>query len=119
SIPTAKQFNLSDSEYDDFVTYLNGKEYDYTTKTEKALEELKQDAKDDKTLDAIKADIDALKNKIMHNKKEDLVKYKPEIKQFLEEEIASRYYFQNGRLEASLKDDADLKEALGLLNDSD
>lgn len=119
SIPTAKQFNLSDSEYDDFVTYLNGKEYDYTTKTEKALDELKQDAKDDKTLDAIKADIDALKNKIMHNKKEDLVKYKPEIKQFLEEEIASRYYFQNGRLEASLKDDADLKEALGLLNDSD
>lgn len=119
SIPTAKQFNLSDSEYDDFVTFLNGKEYDYTTKTEKALDELKQDAKDDKTLDAIKADIDALKNKIMHNKKEDLVKYKPEIKQFLEEEIASRYYFQNGRLEASLKDDADLKEALGLLNDSD
>lgn len=118
SIPTAKQFNLSDSEYDDFVAFLNGKEYDYTTKTEKALDELKKDAQDDKTLDAIKADIDALKNKVMHNKKEDLVKYKPEIKQFLEEEIASRYYFQNGRLEASLKDDADLKEALSLLSDS-
>ena len=55
----------------------------------------------------------------MHNKKADLVKYKPEIKQFLEEEISSRYYFQNGRLEASLKDDPELKAALAVLNDSD
>lgn len=118
SIPSAKDFKLSDAEYDEFVAFLNGKEYDYTTKTEKTLETLKADAKEDKTLDAINADIDALKIKLMHNKKEDLVKYKPEIKQFLEEEIASRYYFQNGRLEASLKDDPELKEALLVLNDN-
>lgn len=118
SIIPAKDFKLSDVEYDDFVVFLNGKDYDYTTKTEKTLDELKIDAKDDKAFDDIKADIDALKIKVMHNKKEDLVKYKPEIKQFLEEEIASRYYFQNGRMEASLKDDIDLKEALSVLNDS-
>lgn len=119
SIIPAKDFKLSDVEYDNFVLFLNGKDYDYTTKTEKTLDELKIDAKDDKAFDDIKADIDALKIKVMHNKKEDLVKYKPEIKQFLEEEIASRYYFQNGRMEASLKDDIDLKEALSVLNDSD
>jgi carboxyl-terminal processing protease len=119
SIPTAKEFNLSDAEYDDFVAYLNGKDYDYTTKTEKAIDELKEGAKDDKALDLIKADIDALKAKIMHNKKEDLIKYKPEIKQFLQEEIASRYYFQKGRLEATLKDDVDLKEALAVLSDNE
>ncbi len=119
SIIPAKDFKLSDSEYDDFVSYLNGKEYDYTTKTEKTLEELKEDAKDDKALDALKADIEALKVKVMHNKKDDLIKYKPEIKQFLEEEIASRYYFQNGRLESSLKDDVDLKEALSILNENE
>ncbi|MES2592254.1 MAG: S41 family peptidase [Bacteroidota bacterium] len=115
----AKDFDLSDAEYDDFIAYLNGKDYDYTTRTEKALDELKEDAKDDKTLDAIKADIDALKTKIMHNKKTDLMTYKPEIKQFLEEEIVSRYYFQNGRLEASLKDDIDLKEAMAVLKNND
>jgi carboxyl-terminal processing protease len=119
TIISAKDFKLDDSEYDDFVAFLTGKEYDYTTKTEKTLDELKENAKGDKALDAIKTDIDALKIKIMHNKKEDLVKYKPEIKQFLEEEIASRYYFQNGRMEASLKDDIDLKEALSVLNDKD
>ena len=40
-------------------------------------------------------------------------------KQFLEEEIASRYYFQDGRLEASLKDDKEIAEAFVLLNDTE
>lgn len=119
TIVAAKDFKLTDAEYDEFVAFLNGKDYDYTTKTEKTLDELKEDAKDDKALDAIKADIDALKAKVTHNKKDDLVKHKPEIRQFLEEEIVSRYYFQNGRLEASLKEDIDLKEAVALLNDKE
>jgi len=119
TIIPAKDFTLSDAEYNDFVAFLNGKEYDYTTKSEKTIDELKADAKDDKALDVISADIDALKTKIMHNKKDDLIKYKPEIKQFLEEEIASRYFFQNGRLEASLKDDPELKQAVTVLNDTE
>ena len=117
SIASAKEFKLNNTEYEEFMNYLNGKDYDYTTKTEKTIEELKADAKEDKNLDAISDDIEALRSKILHNKKEDLVKYGPEIRQFLEEEIASRYYFQNGRLEASFKDDKELKESISLLND--
>jgi carboxyl-terminal processing protease len=119
SLVPAKEFQLSDVDYNDFVTFLNGKNYDYTTKTEQTLDELKEDAKADKALDALKEEIDALKNKVMHHKKEDLIKYKPEIKQFLEEEIASRYYFQNGRLEASLKEDVELEEAVNILNNKE
>jgi carboxyl-terminal processing protease len=119
SIAPAKEFKLTNAEYDAFLDYLNGKDYDYTTKTEKTIDELKADAKDDKNFDAISADIEALKLKIIHNKKEDLVKYSPEIKEFLEEEIASRYYFQNGRLEASFKDDKEIKEGIALLNDGE
>ena len=78
TIVPAKDFTLSDAEYTDFVTFLNGKDYDYKTKSEKTIDELKEDAKEDKALDAISADIDALKTKIMHNKKEDLIKYKPD-----------------------------------------
>ena len=55
----------------------------------------------------------------MHNKKEDLATYKEELKQLLEGEIASRYYFQSGRLEASLKSDAEIKEAISILNDAE
>lgn len=119
TIAPAKEFKLSDTEYEEFVTFLNGKDYDYTTKTEKTLDDLKKVASEDKTIDVLSEDITALKNKITHNKKEDLVKFKPEIKQFLEEEIASRYYFQNGRLESSFKDDKELVEAIAVLNDQE
>ena len=91
--------------------------YDYTTKSEKSLDELKKNAETEKYFESITSEYDNLKEKIKANKKEDLAKYKPEIKDFLEEEIASRYYYQRGRLESSLRDDKELQEAIRVLND--
>jgi carboxyl-terminal processing protease len=53
----------------------------------------------------------------MSNKKDDLTKHKNEIKEYLEEEIISRYYFQKGRIEYALKNDEDLNESTRLLSD--
>jgi carboxyl-terminal processing protease len=117
-IASAKDFQLNDAQYNDFVNYLGNKDYDYKTRVEKNLEDLYNDAKEDEILLPLQADIEALKNKVMHHKKDDLTKYKAQIKQFLEEEITSRYYFQKGRLETSFKSDDDLKEALNVLNDT-
>ncbi|MBL7884453.1 MAG: PDZ domain-containing protein, partial [Bacteroidia bacterium] len=119
TIASAKEFKLNDNEYNDFISFLKGKEYDYTTRTERKIEEIEKNAKEEKLLDAVSADIEELKKKIAQTKNEDLIKYKVEIKQFLEEEIASRYYYQNGRLEASLKEDDELKEAISILNDAE
>lgn len=118
TIAPAKEFKLTDSEYTDFIAFLADKEYDYVTKTEKAIDELKLAAKDDKSKDIINTDIDALKAKITHNKKDDVIQHKEEIKQYLEEEIASRYYFQKGRLESSFKDDKELTAAITLLKNA-
>lgn len=118
TIPPAMEFKLSDDEYNDFVKFLDGKEYDYTTKAEKQLEELKKIAEEEKTFDIAKAEYETLKTKLTHNKKEDLIKYKAEIKELLEEEIASRYYYQKGRLQASLNGDKEVAEALTALNDN-
>ena len=52
-----------------------------------------------------------------HNKKDDLVKFKSEIKELLQDEIASRYYFQNGRIEASFDYDPDVKKGIEALKD--
>jgi carboxyl-terminal processing protease len=118
TIASAKEFQLTDVQYNDFVTYLSNKDYDYKTRVEKNLEDLYNDAKEDQILLPLQADIEALKNKVMHHKKEDLTTNKTEIKQFLEEEIVSRYYFQKGRLENSFRNDPDLKEAINVLNDA-
>lgn len=115
----AKEYSIAEADYNDFVAFLSGKDYDYTTTAEQLLNDLKKEAKEDKTLKAVETDIDALQNKIMHRKKDELLTYAPEIKQFLQEEIASRYYYQTGRLEASFKDDLELKEAINVLSDKE
>jgi carboxyl-terminal processing protease len=117
TVASAREFHLTDSEYEQFMSFLNGKDYDYTTKSEKTLDDLKASAEKEKNFDDIKPEYEALKSKMIHSKQDDLTKFKPEIKELLEEEIASRYYFQKGRLEASLKDDAEVKEAIKVLND--
>jgi carboxyl-terminal processing protease len=117
TLPPAKDFKLTDAEYDDFVAFLNGKDYDYTTKSETTLEDLKKTAEQEKYFNDVKAEYEALQNKVMHNKKNDLIKFKDEITEFIESEIASRYYFQRGRLETTLKNDIEVKKAVETLQD--
>lgn len=115
TIPNAREFKLSDKDYQDFVAFLSGKEYDYTTKSEQLMKDLKDASEKEKSFEAIKSEYENLQTKMNHDKKEDLTKYKSEISEFLEEEIASRYYFQDGREEASMKYDDELAEAKSLL----
>lgn len=108
---------FSDNDYNDFITYLKDKDYKYKTQSDFALEDLKLDATNEKYYESIKAEYEALLSKMEANKKDDLVRFKPEIKQFIEEELASRFTFQKGRIETALKYDADVAEAKKLLGD--
>jgi carboxyl-terminal processing protease len=111
TITDPKKFSLSDTEYADFVNYLSDKDYNYSTRTEKLLNDLKVEAEKDKKLNDIKAEYDALKSKVSYSKKKDLTQFKAEIKQVLESEIVSRYYFQKGRTEYSFKNDDEIRGA--------
>lgn len=117
-IAPVKDFQLTDGEYQEFVNYLGDKDYSYKTKSEVELTELKKNAEEEKYFEDIKPEFEALVNKMVLNKKDDLVKHKASIKKYLEEEIVSRYYFQKGRIEYSLKNDDDLKESMTLLADA-
>jgi carboxyl-terminal processing protease len=110
-------FTLTEEEYAEFVTYLKDKDYSYKTRSELELEHLKQNTEEEKYFNDIKTEYEALINKMASNKKDDLAKYKGQIKRYLEEEIIARYYFQKGRIEFSLKNDDDVKEAVRLLAD--
>ncbi len=117
TIPNAKSFRLTDAEYDEFVKWLGDKEYDYTTKSEDILDKLKKTAESEKYFDGISKEYQALKDRMMHDKKADLMKFKDEIKEFLEGEIISRYYYQKGKIEASFKYDIEITEGIKILND--
>jgi carboxyl-terminal processing protease len=118
TIAPVGEFALTDGEYADFINYLKDKEYNYKTREEMELEEFKKNVEGAKGFDAIKPEYEALANRLKSNKKDDLEENKPLIKKYLEEEIASRYYYQTGRIEYGLKHDADLEEAGKIIADA-
>lgn len=119
TISEVNDFSLSDEEYEDFVHFLEGKDYSYTTESEDILTKLEEATKEDKYFDDVKTEYEALKTKLTHNKKGDLYKFKDEIKYILESEIVTRFYYQKGQIEISLKNDPTLDEAVKTLNNQD
>jgi carboxyl-terminal processing protease len=119
AIGSAKEFQLSDKEYEDFVSWVSKKDFNYNTRSEKLLDELKETASKEQSFDKIKDDFEAMKKTLARDKKQDLYKEKKQIKGILEEEIASRYYLGAGRVEASFKNDEEMAKALEVLSDSE
>jgi carboxyl-terminal processing protease len=118
-IASADEFMITDEIYDDFINYLDDKDYHYTTKCEETLEKLKDYAQEEKYFGDIKTEFDALANKLKENKEDDLTDHKDEIKKILRIEIVSRYYFQKGKIISSLADDVDIAKAIGIINEKD
>lgn len=115
TISPAAGFALTAADFNDFAKWLESKDYSYKTETEEALDSLKANAVREKYFDGAKAEFTALQAKLSHDKKQDLLKRQAEVTRLLESEIVSRYYFQKGRIEQSLRNDNDLAKALNLL----
>ncbi len=117
SIAPAKEFRIDDATYNDFMKFVKDKGFTYTTESEKKLKELKKWAKEEGYLESIGTQIENLEKELLTDKENDLVKNRKDIEDLLRLEIVSRYYYQVGRIEASLTNDPELKEAFDILLD--
>ncbi|MGZ3776423.1 MAG: S41 family peptidase [Mucilaginibacter sp.] len=117
NIPDVRSFHLTDADFNDFVKYLSNKNYTYTSAAEKLMNNLKTEATKEKGFDALKPQYDALQAKMTETKKNDLQQNKDEIKQVLENEIVSRYYYEKGRYETNFKYDKDVAQAVKTMQD--
>jgi carboxyl-terminal processing protease len=115
-IGDARNFKISDEAYEQFVQWLEDKDYDYTTKVEKTIEELKEIAKKEKYYDGIKDRIASLEKDVMHNKERDLMEFSEEIKNVLEDRICQHYHLIKGMYESSFDDDPQLQSAIEVLS---
>lgn len=110
--PQAFHFN----EFEDFVKYVDGRNFTYETDSEKLLKKLKENAgKDGFTLDA---EIKALDAKIKSEKKTDVAQLKSVIVDLLEKEIVGRYHYQTGKIKVGLRNDKEIEEAIKVLHDN-
>ncbi len=119
-VQDVRGFRLTDKEYDGFVKWLEDKDYDYTTKVERSIQVLIENAQEEKYYDDIKAQIESLRKATLHNKEQDLKSFKDEIKVLMEQEIAGRYRLQRGIIESTFEKDRDILAAINILeNDED
>ena len=113
TIESPSKFKLSDEEFEKFVVYAAGREFDHRTSTEVDYDRLIATAKKEGLITDIESGLKQLESKVKLGKSGAIRKNKDEIKTLLEEEIVSRYYFQRGRVESIIRNDKQLKEALG------
>lgn len=118
SIAAASDFQLTDAEYASFVKWVEGKDFHYRTETEKALKELENAAGDEGYLADLSGEIESLKKRYESRENNDLEANKKTIKRLLEEEIASRYYYDRGRIANALHKDIEVNKALEILSDN-
>ena len=117
AIASAKEFELTDADYEEFKNKVKGADFKYDQQSEKILNTLKEAAEFEGYMKDASDEFKALENKLKHNLDRDLDYFSKDIKKMIAEEIIKRYYYQEGAIIQQLKDDKDLDEAVkGLTN---
>ncbi|MGL4332880.1 MAG: S41 family peptidase [Bacteroidales bacterium] len=116
-IASAKDFKLSDEEYNAFKEYVKSKDFKYDKQSEKMLEKLKEVAKFEGYMEGAEEEFKALEGKLTHDTNRSLDTFRPDIEEFLAAEILKRYYYQKGATEYQLQYDDELKNTIETLSD--
>ena len=114
-LPNPRSFTLSNDEYSQFTAWMKTRKFTYTSNFDKQLQIVNQEAKREKYYADVKAQLDLIGTKVEESKKNELQLYKDEVKQMLEEDIASRYYLEKGSIEVGFKYDQEIKKASEVL----
>lgn len=117
-IASSSEFSLSDSQYNDFVAFLNERDFEYESQTEYVLNELIKASKSEHYDKLLKPITDSLKLVIRANSDKDFEEYKSEIKFLLEEEIVGRYFFQKGKAEYNINNDSIMDKCIDIFVNS-
>lgn len=115
TIAPAKEFKLTDADYEEFKQRVLKSGFKYDRETSKIYDDLVKMAKFEGYYEDSKAEFEALKVKLQHNLERELDNNRDIICQLIEADILAAYYYQRGAIEASLKNDSQLKEAVSVL----
>lgn len=115
TIAPAGEFSLSDEDYADFVKMVEESGFKYKRRTEDVMNLLKQTARFEGCFEGAEAEFEALQKKMSGDIAADMMRFKEDIKPFIENDIVSRYYYRRGALLQQAGHDNDVKAATELL----
>lgn len=112
SIPAVEEFHFSDKDFEDFISFAKTKEFDYRSGAKTLYDKMKKELEEDGLADSMSAELNALEKALEMDKEKFLRLKKSEIIPFIEEELATRYWFQEAGIQVRLRYDRQLKDAL-------
>ncbi|MCH2043015.1 MAG: S41 family peptidase [Saprospiraceae bacterium] len=115
NIPAAEVFALKDQDFEDFILFLKDKDYSFSTNTEQALASFEKIVRKETYEEAIEEDLLQLKELISSNKEAILRANKERILQLLQQEVVTRYYYEEGMLENNSSMDKDIQKSAALI----
>ena len=112
SIPAVEDFHFSDEDFEDFIRFAKTQEFDYRSGAKTLYDSMKRELQKDGLADAMAEELSALEKALEMDKERFIRLKKDEIIPFIEEEIATRYWFQEAGVKVRLRYDEQLKQAL-------
>lgn len=112
------RFTLPDDEYDRFVEFMQDKDVEVESQTQRTVDELRRQAEREKYLDRISGELEAIERKLKDDKNADLQAFREDIRKLLESEIVMRYHYYAGVARHSALRDRKVRAAVELLADT-
>ena len=116
TIAPAKDFHLTDAEFEQFRQRVLQSNFTYDRSTGKYLDELEKYARFEGYYDNAREEFQQLRAKLKHDTAHDLDYNRDALKRLLESDIVGVYYYQRGMIEYALGWDPVMKEAIRLLD---
>jgi len=117
TIAEPAEFKIDDITYGKFKSYVAGQDFDYLTETENLIERIRNSAEREGYLASVDPIIDSLEMGVRKDKLNDIENHRSEIEELIKFEIVSRYYYQKGKVIATLENDNDIERAIDILTD--
>ena len=112
SIPAVEDFHFSDADFEDFVAFAKTQEFDYRSSAKATFDKMKDELEEDGLAQVMSEELTALEKALEMDKERFIRLKKDEIIPFIEEEIATRYWWQEAGVKVRLRYDQQLKAAL-------
>lgn len=117
-IARPENFEITDSIYADFKAFVTDEDFDYLTETESLIERLKKSAERESYISVLANQIETVDSLVKEEKKNDIKKFRSEIQDLLLLEIVGRYYYQKGKIIATIKNNREIEEAINILSNN-
>ena len=117
-ITSSEKFKLSEQDLADFKQFMLKQDFSFSSSSEEQLKKWKETTEKEGDFDKIKTEYDAILSKLSSTKEANFDKSKDEVRNILENEIVSRYYFQNGRILNGFTSDKSIEKSIEILQNS-